>query len=247
MLVTSIFSFSLNIFKRLLSLGRLKSELCGKELTSNFSFPLIFFFPKSISTESWIDQAFNSFSCIEILDWSKLKAFTDDKLKLVQIMISVFDRYNWKINIYFAKDRKHQSPFSLGHKNCELCGKGLTLYQMTVLHWSTWKHLQMTFQRWPKSWPNDKICHLQVRKYCGKRKSTGLTNIFSFSLNGFKGLRVPRDSVVRWSWVRASLDPLGFFRGSVLGQDTSEPSLVLVKPSKAWIMWAVAVIWLKYC
>ena len=26
-----------------------------------------------------------------------------------------------------------------------------------------------------------------------------------------------------------------------------EPSLVLVKPTKAWIMWAVAVIWLKYC
>ena len=39
----------------------------------------------------------------------------------------------------------------------------------------------------------------------------------------------------------------GFFRGSVLGQDTSEPSLVLVKPRKAWIMWIVAVIWLKYC
>ena len=32
--------------------------------------------------------------------------------------------------------------------------------------------------------------------------------------------------------VRATLDPLGFFRGSVLGQDTSEPSLVLVKPRK---------------
>ena len=32
MLVTSIFSFSHNIFKRLLSRGRQKSELCGKEL-----------------------------------------------------------------------------------------------------------------------------------------------------------------------------------------------------------------------
>ena len=28
---------------------------------------------------------------------------------------------------------------------------------------------------------------------------------------------------------------------------TSEPSLVLVNPRKAWIMWTVAVIWLKYC
>ena len=28
------------------------------------------------------------------------------------------------------------------------------------------------------------------------------------------------------SWVRAALDPLGFFHGSVLGQDTSEPQPV---------------------
>ena len=51
--------------------------------------------------------------------------------------------------------------------------------------------------------------------------------------------RVPRGSVVRCltrnpgvlgsSLTRSS----GFFRGSVLGQDTSEPSLVLVKPRKA--------------
>ena len=50
---------------------------------------------------------------------------------------------------------------------------------------------------------------------------------------------VPRGSVVRClirnpgvlgsSRTRSS----GFFRGSVLGQDTSEPSLVLVKPRKA--------------
>ena len=52
-------------------------------------------------------------------------------------------------------------------------------------------------------------------------------------------LRVPRGSVVRCltrnpgvlgsSLTRSS----GFFRGSVHGQDTSEPSLVLVKPRKA--------------
>ena len=52
-------------------------------------------------------------------------------------------------------------------------------------------------------------------------------------------VRVPRGSVVRCltrnpgvlgsSLTRSS----GFFRGSVLGQDTSEPSLVLVKPRKA--------------
>ena len=33
MLVTSIFSFSHNVFKRLLNQGRYKSVLCGKELT----------------------------------------------------------------------------------------------------------------------------------------------------------------------------------------------------------------------
>ena len=51
--------------------------------------------------------------------------------------------------------------------------------------------------------------------------------------------RVPRGSMVKCltripgvlgsSRTRSS----GFFRGSVLGQDTSEPSLVLVKPRKA--------------
>ena len=54
-----------------------------------------------------------------------------------------------------------------------------------------------------------------------------------------KQIRVPRGSEVRCltrkpgvmgsSLTRSS----GFFHGSVLGQDTSEPSLVLVKPRKA--------------
>ena len=66
-------------------------------------------------------------------------------------------------------------------------------------------------------------------------------------------LRVPRGSVVKCltrnpGVLDSSLTgSSGFFRGSVLGQDTSEPSLVLVKPRKAWIMWIVTVIWLKYC
>ena len=65
--------------------------------------------------------------------------------------------------------------------------------------------------------------------------------------------RVPHGSVVRCMTrnpgvLGSSLTrSYGFFRGSVLGQDTSEPSLVLVKPRKAWIMWPVAMIWLKYC
>ena len=53
----------------------------------------------------------------------------------------------------------------------------------------------------------------------------------------FRG--VPRGSVVRCltrnpGVLGSSLTTSsGFFRGSVLGQDTSEPSLVLVKPRKA--------------
>ena len=52
-------------------------------------------------------------------------------------------------------------------------------------------------------------------------------------------LRVPRGSVVKCltrnpGVLGSSLTgSSGFFRGSVLGQDTSEPSLVLVKPRKA--------------
>ena len=38
MLVTSIFSFSQNVFKKPLPHGLLKSGLCGKELTSNPEF-----------------------------------------------------------------------------------------------------------------------------------------------------------------------------------------------------------------
>ena len=63
-----------------------------------------------------------------------------------------------------------------------------------------------------------------------------LTKEFSPS---FTILRVPRGSVVkcltRNSGVLGSsrTKSSGFFRGSVLGQDTSEPSLVLVKPRKA--------------
>ena len=39
MLVTSIFSFSHNVFKRLLSWSRLQSGLCGKELIIFISYP----------------------------------------------------------------------------------------------------------------------------------------------------------------------------------------------------------------
>ena len=52
-------------------------------------------------------------------------------------------------------------------------------------------------------------------------------------------VRVPRGSVVRCLTRNPGVlgssrsKSSGFFRGSVLGQDTSEPSLVLMKPRKA--------------
>ena len=37
------------------------------------------------------ETTFNSLPVDKILNWSKLKAFTDDKMKLVKMMIFVFD------------------------------------------------------------------------------------------------------------------------------------------------------------
>ena len=69
-----------------------------------------------------------------------------------------------------------------------------------------------------------------------------VTSIFSFSQNVFKK-PLPQGWVPHGSAVKClSRDPVflgssrtgssGYFHGSVLGQDTSEPSLVLVKPRK---------------
>ena len=62
---------------------------------------------------------------------------------------------------------------------------------------------------------------------------------FALSIDFFPELWVPRGSVVRCLTRNPGVlsssrtrSP-GFFRGSVLGQDTLEPSLVLVKPRKA--------------
>ena len=64
-------------------------------------------------------------------------------------------------------------------------------------------------------------------------------NTFKITGPGLVWKRVPRGSVVKCltrnpGVLGSSLTgSSGFFRGSVLGQDTSEPSLVLVKPRKA--------------
>ena len=69
--------------------------------------------------------------------------------------------------------------------------------------------------------------------------STGSTFFMGATLGKTLAGGVPRGSVVKCltrnpGVLGSSLTgSSGFFRGSVLGQDTSEPSLVLVKPRKA--------------
>ena len=81
-------------------------------------------------------------------------------------------------------------------------------------------------------------CFLLFPIYCETRNFRQTLIFFDFVGNAIYKFRVPRGSVVRCltrnpgvlgsSRTRSS----GFFRGSILGQDTSEPSLVLVKPRK---------------
>ena len=77
------------------------------------------------------------------------------------------------------------------------------------------------------------------RKNCGKKRERMLLAFSPFLAFLPKDFWVPRDSVVKCltrnpGVLGSSLTgSSGFFRGSVLRQDTSEPSLVLVKPRKA--------------
>ena len=66
LLVTSNFSFSHSVFKKLVSQGRQKVSLYGNGLTLYHSIMM-----------------FNSVPNDKILDWSIFKAFADDKIKLM--------------------------------------------------------------------------------------------------------------------------------------------------------------------
>ena len=133
------------------------------------------------------------------------------------------------------------------HLSKILFGKALILYHMCQL-WAL--PIQQQIKIWSQKYGQIGIQLSDwVENIVGKEEIALYEQFLLFP----QCFRVPRGSVVRCltrnpgvlgsSLTRSS----GFFRGSVLGQDTSEPSLVLVKPRKAWIMWAVAVIWLKYC
>ena len=81
-----------------------------------------------------------------------------------------------------------------------------------------------------------------IENIVGKRENAGYLNFLllpqCFQMYSSLGW-VPRGSVVKCLTRKPGVlgssltGSSGFFRGSVLGQDTSEPSLVLVKPRKA--------------
>ena len=107
---TSIFSFSKNVFfKRLLTYDCLQTRLCN--------------------------TGFNSLPNEKILDWSKLKAFADDKINMSEKL----NFLEGKVENIAGKRRKcifsfspqcFQKPFFFqGCSQSRLCGKQLTLLQ----------------------------------------------------------------------------------------------------------------------
>ena len=55
---------------------------------------------------------------------------------------------------------------------------------------------------------------------------------YNFKIRGVLRSSLVKCLVIQGSWVRAALDPLGFFVGVSLGKTLQSPSLVLVKPQK---------------
>ena len=83
---------------------------------------------------SFFHNVFNPLPDNKILDWSKLKAFADDKLNVTQMIISVFDRVE---NIVGKGEIACTSNFSFfhnvfkrlvsqGRQKVPLCGNGLS-------------------------------------------------------------------------------------------------------------------------
>ena len=93
MLVTSIFSFSHNVFKSLLFQGCEKLRLFGKELKLiGFCIPMCRHHTIRYTAVKFELLEFNPLPDDKILDQTKLKAFADDKLNVTKMIISVFDR-----------------------------------------------------------------------------------------------------------------------------------------------------------
>ena len=94
MLVTSIFFFSRNVFKRLFPPVCQKSLLCGNGLR----------------VLKIMDCVVNSLPNDKLLGWSKLKAFTDNKIYVAKMVITVFDGVG---NIEGKKDNAVHQHFLL--------------------------------------------------------------------------------------------------------------------------------------
>ena len=82
----------------------------------------------------------NSLPNDKILDWSKLKAFADDKINVIKklksdirwVANSVGKGQNAQVSsIFFFSHNVFKRLLSLGHYKLGLCGKKLTFYQTT--------------------------------------------------------------------------------------------------------------------
>ena len=94
-----------------------------------------------LPSDSW----FNLFPHDKILDQTKLKAFADDKLNVIKMIISVFDRVENIVakgeiactsNFYFSHNVFKRLLFQTRPK-VSLCGNGLTKYRfLNVFAWN---------------------------------------------------------------------------------------------------------------
>ena len=88
-------------------------------------------------------------------------------------------------------------------------------------------------------WTSLKICRLVMGLYFIHFNPYPAKFVYNYTSIILIHFRVPRDSVVKCLTRNPGVlgssrtGSSGFFRGSVLGQDNSELSLVLVKPRKA--------------
>ena len=131
----------------------------------------------NISIIAWQKFNFNSIINGKILDWSKLKAFADDKITIAEIKISLSHRVeniegkgkNAGYQHFLLFPQCFQKLLFQGPYKSGLCGrelivitflnKPLTLLQSLVI-----------MNMWKKS----------LSKHCWKRKNMIATNIYSF-------------------------------------------------------------------
>ena len=156
MLVSSIFFFSHDVFKRFLIQGCYKSGFCGdglKEISIRSNGNTLEDLDKCWFYFFFAVKELTILPDDKILDQTKLKAFADEKLDVTKMIISVFERME---NIVGKGEIACTSNFSFSHnvfkrllsqmcQKLSLCGNGFTLYQTTKFQtWGNSNQLQMS-------------------------------------------------------------------------------------------------------